>query len=153
MFVLLWLLPKKYRCIWLFLTSYFFYMSWNVKYVSLIFGTTLVSYVCALFVANTNSALKNKIVLCVGAVRCLSVLAFFKYFNFLLQELVTIVGFFSIQIEPIVLNILLPVGISLYTFQTLSYVIDVYKGKVESEKSFTTYATFVSFFTVSCRTY
>lgn len=85
-------------------------------------------------------------VLCVGAVGCLSVLAFFKYFNFLFQELVTIVGFFSIKIEPIVLNILLPVGISFYTFQTLSYVIDVYKGKVEPEKSFLTYATFVSFF-------
>ena len=145
-FALFWFLPKKFRCIWLLLTSYFFYMSWNVKYVSLILGTTFVSYVCALVVANTSSALKKKIVLCIGAISCLSVLAFFKYFNFLFQELVTIFGFFSIKLEPIVLNILLPVGISFYTFQTLSYVIDVYRGRVEPEKSFITYATFVSFF-------
>lgn len=145
-FALFWFLPKKFRCIWLLLTSYFFYMSWNVKYVSLILGTTFISYVCALIIYNTNSVLKKKFVLCISALSCLSVLAFFKYFNFLFQELVTIVGFFSIKIEPIVLNILLPVGISFYTFQTLSYVIDVYKGKVEPEKSFITYATFVSFF-------
>lgn len=59
-FALFWLLPKKCRCIWLFLASYYFYMSWNVKYVSLILGTTFVSYMCAIIISNTNSEIKKK---------------------------------------------------------------------------------------------
>lgn len=77
---------------------------------------------------------------------CLGVLFFFKYFNFVIESIAGVFGLFAIQMNPITLKLLLPVGISFYTFQTLSYVIDVYKGDTSAEKHFGYYATFISFF-------
>ena len=72
--------------------------------------------------------------------------SFFKYFNFVSESVTAVFRLFAIQMNPVVLNLLLPVGISFYTFQTLSYVIDVYKGDVKAEHHFGYYATFISFF-------
>lgn len=80
------------------------------------------------------------------AVACLGVLFFFKYFNFVSESVTAVFRLFAIQMNPVLLNLLLPVGISFYTFQTLSYVIDVYKGDVKAEHHFGYYATFISFF-------
>lgn len=121
-------------------------MSWNPYYVGLIFTTTLVSYITALIIGQTESKRIKKTALGAALVVSLGLLFFFKYFNFLADSVVTVLKKISIPANPISLNILLPVGISFYTFQTLSYVIDVYKGKVTPEKHFGIYATFVSFF-------
>ena len=121
-------------------------MSWNPKYVVLILFTTLVSYVAGICIEKQNSEGKKRLILAFACVVSLGVLFFFKYFNFVSETIAKMVSFFVMPIEPIMLNFLLPVGISFYTFQTLSYVIDVYKGSVSAEHHFGKYATFVSFF-------
>ena len=119
-------------------------MSWNAKYVFLILFTTLASYLAALLIEKYNS--KKKIILAITLIICLGILFVFKYFNFFFETLTSIFSLFSIKLNSITLNLVLPVGISFYTFQTLSYVIDVYRGNIEAEKHFGYYATFVSFF-------
>lgn len=145
-FILYWALPVHFRKWLLLVASYYFYMSWNVKYVVLILFTTIVSYVAALLVERTDHLKKRKWIM-IGAVACcLLVLLFFKYFDFISISITSFLSKFAIQLSPITLSLLLPVGISFYTFQTLSYVIDVYRGNIQAEKNFFTYATFVSFF-------
>lgn len=143
-FFLYWALPNKYRPIWILLTSYYFYMSWNVKYVVLILFTTVVSYGCAILMRRWKK--KKTVLLCATLIASLGVLFFFKYFNFFSLSVANVLTRLSIQVHPVTLSLMLPVGISFYTFQTLSYVIDVYRGDAEPEKNFLTYAAFISFF-------
>lgn len=145
-FILYWCLPHKYRWILLLAASYYFYMSWNAKYVVLILFTTCISYVAVRLLEKQDSKKKKKAILAGTAILSLGVLFFFKYFNFVSESVVGVLNLFSIQMNPVTLKLLLPVGISFYTFQTLSYVIDVYKGDVQAEKHFGYYATFISFF-------
>ncbi len=145
-FVLYWALPHKYRWVVLFFASYYFYMSWNVKYVVLILITTFISYLTALLIEKTDSKKKKNFYLFIAALISLGILFFFKYFNFFQENVIRFFRLFAIQLHPATLNLLLPVGISFYTFQTLSYVIDVYKGSVPAERHFGKYATFIAFF-------
>lgn len=145
-FFIYWALPQKYRWIVLLISSYYFYMSWNVKYVVLILFTTGVSYASALLLHKFKERSKRLVITALAVTACLLVLFFFKYFNFAQTTLVRVLQSFAITIHPMTLALMLPVGISFYTFQTLSYVIDVYKGDVEPEKNFFKYAAFVSFF-------
>lgn len=145
-FLLHWLIPSRHRWILLLIASYYFYMSWNAKYVVLILFTTLVSYLAAILIEATDSARKKKIILLGTLIACLGVLGVFKYFNFFAETLSNLFQAFSIPLHPVTLKLLLPVGISFYTFQTLSYVIDVYRGTIRAEHHFGIYATFVSFF-------
>ncbi len=140
-FICYWLMPSKYRWILLLCGSYYFYMSWNPKYVVLILFTTAISYLTALLVEKSQSIIVRRVTLLFALITCLGVLFVFKYYNFALNTLSHFV-----HMEPHLVNLLLPVGISFYTFQTLSYVIDVYRGTVKAEKNFGIYATFVSFF-------
>lgn len=146
-FGLYWALPQKHRWALLFLASYWFYMSWNVKYVVLILFTTIISYFAAILLERFRSrnAIK-KLILFLTLLACLGVLFVFKYFNFFSESLAFMAGKIGLQLHPMTLKLLLPVGISFYTFQTLSYVIDVYRGSVRAEKHFGIYATFISFF-------
>ena len=145
-FVLYWLSPHQYRWALMLVASYYFYMCWDVKYVVLILFTTSVSYGGALLIEKQESKIKKKIILTGTIICCLGVLFFFKYFNFVSESIVSILKLFAIQMNPITLNLLLPVGISFYTFQTMSYVIDVYNGVAHAEKHFGYYAAFISFF-------
>lgn len=145
-FIVYWWIPRKYQWIVLLISSYYFYMSWNAKYVFLIFFTTLVSYYCGIFLSATKSDRNKRVILCCTVVVCLGILFLFKYFNFFIDIFCDTMSSLSIQLHPITLNLLLPVGISFYTFQTLSYVIDVYHGAVQPERNFGKYAVFVSFF-------
>ncbi|MCM1159644.1 MAG: MBOAT family protein [Roseburia sp.] len=145
-FFIYWALPHKYRYILLFLASYYFYMSWNAKYVVLILFTTFVSYVSGLLLNEKQFQQKRKILLSLTLVASLGILFFFKYSNLFLSTLNTVCERFAIPLHPVALQFMLPVGISFYTFQTLSYVIDVYKGKVEPERNFVKYAAFIAFF-------
>lgn len=123
-------------------------MSWNAKYVVLILFTTIVSYLAAILIEYRKNVTCTppKITLILTLTACLGILFVFKYFNFFSESFVNFAKIFSIQLHPVTLKLLLPVGISFYTFQTLSYVIDVYKGNVKAEKHFGIYATFISFF-------
>lgn len=135
------------RWVLLLISSYYFYMSWNVKYVVLILFTTVVSYATALLLEKTGDIKKRRRLLVWTLVACLGVLFVFKYFNFFSTSFAEILSAFTpTQVHPLTLKLLLPVGISFYTFQTLSYVIDVYRGDIEAERHFGYYATFVSFF-------
>lgn len=145
-FILYWLLPHKARWILMLVASYYFYMSWNAKYVFLILFTTIISYSAAILLEKIDSQRNRKWILVGTVVACLGVLFFFKYFNFVSESVTAVFSLFAIQMNPVLLNLLLPVGISFYTFQTLSYVIDVYKGDVKAEHHFGYYAAFISFF-------
>jgi len=145
-FGIYWALPHKYRWILLLLASYYFYMSWNVKYVFLILFTTGISFYAARMMERTADKVMRKQILWATALACLGVLFYFKYFNFVAQSVTDVLKLTSIQYSPLTVDVLLPVGISFYTFQTLSYVIDVYRGDVKAEQHFGHYATFISFF-------
>ena len=145
-FILYWCIPHKYKWILMLAASYYFYMSWDAKYVILIAVTTLISYAAGRLLEKENSEGKRKTVLAISAVVCLGILFFFKYFNFVSESINDLLGLFAIRMNPLTLKILLPVGISFYTFQTLGYVIDVYRGKIKAEHHLGYYAVFVSFF-------
>lgn len=150
-FTLHWLLPHRFRWIILLIASYYFYMSWNPELVVLIALTTLVSYSSALLISRYRNTMGNqhklsKLVLVLALVICFGVLFFFKYFDFFSTSVTAILRLFSLPVQEFTLKLILPVGISFYTFQTLSYVIDVYRGNVPAETHLGYYALYVSFF-------
>ena len=138
------LLPHKIRWGWLLLASYFFYMMWNPWLAFLILGTTIVSYGAALLMKKDPK--HKKLYLILTLIICLGVLFGFKYLSFALNSVVDLINLFPVHIEAPVIDLILPVGISFYTFQTLSYVIDVYRGDFEPEKHFGYFALYVSYF-------
>lgn len=142
-----YLLPGKYRWIWLLAGSYFFYMSWNAGYILLILTSTLVDYFAAKRIFKTTQNHKKKRWLWLSLIANLGLLITFKYFNFFSTNLFALIGWVTdVQPTPLLLNVLLPVGISFYTFQTISYTLDVYYGRIEPEKHLGKFALYVSFF-------
>lgn len=143
-----YMLPKKARTIWLLLASYYFYMGWNPKYALLILASTIITYICArlLDCFEESKKIPRKLVLVSGLVLNLAILIFFKYFYFLHDLLSDMMSVFGYGLKESTLDIILPVGISFYTFQALGYMIDVYRGDIKAEKNFISYALFVSFF-------
>lgn len=173
--LLYFLLPRKVKMPWLLVASYYFYMSWNAVYGMLILASTAITYLCGRIIdtetvyesvimteqgtqkrleARSNKADKPaekgplyhlpgaKAALIAGLVSNLGILFFFKYFKWLFGEFTSLFGIKA----QMPFTIVLPVGISFYTFQALGYVIDVYRGDTKAEKNFLTYALFVSFF-------
>ena len=147
--VLYYVLPKKLRTVWLLAASYYFYMSWNPKYSLLIGASTVITWSCGLLIEKYRLAgLKNrmKYVVAAGIVSNLSILALFKYADFILSSLDRAAFLLNGGHIDFRFDFLLPVGISFYTFQALGYIIDVYRGEIDAERSFIRYALFVSFF-------
>lgn len=141
-----WLLPHKHRKYWLLAASYIFYMSWNAWLIFLIVGTTVVSYIAGIMIDKVEGVKTKKWLVAITLIVCLGTLAIFKYLDFFTQSAFSLLGLFGLQLEAPIFGLLLPVGISFYTFQTLSYVIDVYRKKCEVEKNFIYYALYVTFF-------
>ncbi len=139
-------LSHKYRWIMLLLASYYFYMCWNYKYVVLILFTTVVNYFAGMGIGTTQSRFRKNLYLVLGVSSSLAVLFFFKYFNFFGDSINTLFAQFNIFYRIPAYHVLLPVGISFYTFQTLSYTIDIYFGREKVEYHFGIFALFVSFF-------
>ena len=144
--LLYFVLPEKYRNYWLLAASYYFYMNWNVRYVFLILFTTLTSYTAGLLISRVSDPAKKKAFLAGGIIASVASLFVFKYANFVISNVNYVLSSLHNTGTIPVLNVLLPVGISFYTFQTLSYVIDVYREKLPAEKDFFIYALYVSFF-------
>lgn len=136
--------PRKYRLIPLLAASYYFYMSWNPQLVFLILFTTAVSYFSGILTEKKPKL--KRLWLAVSIVASLSVLVFFKYYNFLAGGVSSLFSLFGAEKSFAIEGLILPVGISFYTFQTLSYSIDVYRGSIPAERNFLYYALFVSFF-------
>lgn len=147
-------LPKRWRPVWLLVASYYFYMSWNAKYALLMLFSTAVTYGSGWLMdllgqtAWTEKKRTRWKKICVAGSFTvnLSILFFFKYFNFAISNLAGLAGKFGIQLYQPVFDVILPVGISFYTFQAFGYTVDVYRGDIPAEKNFIRYALFVSFF-------
>lgn len=153
--IIYYIIPGKYRYIWLLIVSYYFYMQWNAKYALLMLASTAITYISGILISRFTfrkdrlyrSLKKLCLILCLSF--NIGLLFIFKYLNFAIAN---INRFFPdintnlFGINDIALNIILPVGISFYIFQAMGYTIDVYRGDVKAEKNFLFYALFVSFF-------
>lgn len=140
------LLPHKFRWFFLLIASYYFYMNWKPVYAVLIFSSTLITWGCGILVERSNSANRKKLFLIVSLLINFSILFTYKYFNFLNESVYGALEFMNIRWNIPNLDLLLPVGISFYTFQAVGYTIDVYRGNLKAEKNLGIYALFVSFF-------
>ena len=149
-FILYWFVFNKnlkYQNTLILVSSYVFYGWWDYRFLSLIFLSTIVDYVIGLSISNQSSKKKQKSLLWGSVLFNLSVLGFFKYYNFFVDSWVELFSSLGYEIKSIwTLNFILPVGISFYTFQTMSYTIDIYRKKLEPTKDFISFASFVSFF-------
>ena len=148
--LLYYVLPHKLRGTYLLLVSYGFYMNWNPTYALLLAGITLVSYFSALGMSRLsrleNKESQSKKVLVASIVLCLLPLIVFKYFNFINGSVFALLQAFGMRIPMPDFKWLLPVGISFFTFKVISYLVDVYKGRIEPERNLGIYALYVSFF-------
>ncbi len=145
-FVTYWILPSRYRWILLLLGSYYFYYTCEPVYIVLILISTGIDYFLCNFLTSSESAKRRKWGLTASIVSNLSLLFFFKYFNFFQEAVADISGLFNSTYEPYQTSLALPIGISFYTFQTMSYSFDVYRRKIPVERHFGKFALFVSFF-------
>lgn len=148
-FILYWFITNrnlKIQNLLIVLASYFFYGWWDWRFLSLIMFSTLVDYSVGIALAKQENDTKRRLLLWTSILVNLGFLGFFKYYNFFLDNFVTAFTFFGTEIQANSLNIILPVGISFYTFQTLSYTIDVYRKKLEPTKDIIAFSAFVSFF-------
>ena len=143
---LYFLIPYKKRWILLLAASYYFYMCWKVDYIILIIASTVIDYICSNKMSKLNNQKSKKPWLIASIISNLSILFGFKYFNFFSENIQLIFNNYNIFYEMPFFNVLLPVGISFYTFQTLSYTIDVYNNKTPAQKHLGVFAVYVSFF-------
>jgi alginate O-acetyltransferase complex protein AlgI len=145
-YILYLLLQKRGQNILLLLASYIFYATWNYKFLALIFISTAVDYFCGLKINGEKSQDKRKIFLSLSICCNLIILGFFKYYNFFIQNLKEMLAFTGLNMSSLYIDIMLPVGISFYTFQTMTYTIDIYRNELKPTRSFSEYALFVAFF-------
>jgi D-alanyl-lipoteichoic acid acyltransferase DltB (MBOAT superfamily) len=148
-FLLYWFVfnkDLKLQNILILVASYIFYGWWDWRFLSLIVFSTLVDYFVGRQLAHETKINKRKVLLWLSIIVNLGFLGFFKYYNFFIENFTQAFSFLGYQLSGNSLQIILPVGISFYTFQTLSYSIDVYRRKLEPTKDFISFAAFVSFF-------
>lgn len=145
--MLYFLLPSlKARNLFLLCASYYFYMNWEPVYALLLLSSTLITYLAALGVSHYAERRKKRLCLTGSLILNLGILFLFKYYNFAADNITALFQELGWAVQMPDFQLLLPVGISFYTFQALGYSIDVYRGKTPVEKNFFTYALFVSFF-------
>ena len=147
------LIPQKVKYLWLLAASYYFYMCWNPKYALLMLTSTGITFLSGLAIYRfgnikneKKAAVLKKLAVAASFLSNLAILAFFKYFYFILDNVNGILNLLHIQMLQPNFDIVLPVGISFYTFQALSYTMDVYRNEIQAERNFFKYALFVSFF-------
>ena len=132
---------------WLLLgASYYFYAAWDWRFLSLLIGSTIVDYSMARYIARTEAPRRRRLAVVVSLAFNLGMLGFFKYFNFFAGSLARMFALFGWHLDPITLHVILPIGISFYTFMTISYVIDVYRRDVQPTTNILDFAVFVAYF-------
>ena len=142
-----WLLRHRSRQnVLLLLASYLFYGWWDWRFLSLILISTVVDYNCARYIARSSDPAKRRLLLAISVGVNLTFLGFFKYFNFFVDSLHRVLGVAGLDVPLPVLRVILPPGISFYTFQELAYIVDVYHRKLEPSESLVDYALFISLF-------
>ncbi len=148
-FLLYWFVIKKNlrnQNLFVLVASYVFYGWWDWRFLSLIFISSLSDYILGLKIDSAIGVKRKKVLLIISIVINLGILGFFKYYNFFVDSFVELFDLFGITLNRGTLVVLLPVGISFYTFQTLSYTIDVYRGKLKPTKKVIAFFAFVAFF-------
>ncbi len=148
-FILYWLIPRKnikMQNFLLLVASYVFYGWWDYRFLSLIVFSSVMDYTIGIYLGKTDTKSKRKLLLIISLVANLGLLGVFKYYNFFVESFIDLFQSFGIQLQYESLKIILPVGISFYTFQTLSYTLDVYKRKLDPTKDAIAFFAFVSFF-------
>lgn len=138
-------LSRRWQNYFLLAASYFFYGCWSKKFLLLLMFSTCTDYLCALGIEK-GTPRRKKLLLGAAILINLSILTFFKYFNFFADSAGHLLHAVGMRPNMPVLKIFLPVGVSFYTFQSISYVVDVYRGKTKAERNFPLYALFVSYF-------
>ena len=141
-----WLAPARFRILILFLASLIFYGFWRVEFVAVMLFSAIIDYTAARNIHRSNRSRTKKAWLACSLFVNLGLLFYFKYLLFLTENLAGFANFVGLSLSVPTLNIILPLGISFYTFQTISYTVDVYRGFVEPEKNFVRYGTYVTFF-------
>lgn len=139
-------LRHRFQNLLLLVASYVFYGWWDWRFLSLIFASTVVDFCCGLNMHQTEDRSRKKQLMIISLLCNLGMLGYFKYYDFFVSSLESGIAALGIDTGMLHLNIVLPVGISFYTFQTLSYTIDIYRGKLEPSRNFLDFALFVSFF-------
>lgn len=147
-------MPKKVKIYWLLFASYYFYMCWNAEYALLILFSTVVTFASGLLMERVKQCDKKdadktklkKLIVSLSFTLNLAVLFFYKYFNFTADLISDGLGLLNIELNVPQFDVILPVGISFYTFQALSYTMDIYRDEIYAEKNFFRYALFVSYF-------
>ena len=134
---------KKFNLLW---ASYLFYAAWNPPFIVLLWLSTVIDWYAAKVIGFSQSHMIRRLALCVSLGVNLGLLCFFKYGNFLLKNFVMVAHAIGLQYVPPEMSVIIPVGISFYTFQTLSYTLDVYKGNAKPWNSFLDFALYVTFF-------
>ncbi|RAP31780.1 membrane-bound O-acyltransferase family protein [Candidatus Marinamargulisbacteria bacterium SCGC AG-414-C22] len=148
-FFLYWFCSGKNNSIqnsFIIFASYFFYGCWDVRFLGLIIISTIVDFGVSIGIYNIKKAQIKRYLLWTSIFVNIGILGIFKYYNFFIDNFILMLSAVNIQVDSVSLNVILPVGISFYTFQTLSYSIDVYKGKIHPTKNFLAFSAFVSFF-------
>jgi len=140
------LLPHRPQNWLLLVASYYFYAAWDWRFLGLLVASTLVDYSCALAIGRTSAPARRRTLLILSLCFNLTMLGFFKYFNFFADSLHTVFNGLGWQVDFVTLRVLLPVGISFYTFVTMSYVIDVYRREIPPTRDLLDFAVFVAFF-------
>jgi D-alanyl-lipoteichoic acid acyltransferase DltB (MBOAT superfamily) len=138
--------PRRVQPLVLLIGSYIFYMGWRPSFALLLALTTVVDYTTALQMARAKTQSGRRVAMIVALSINLGVLGTVKYADFLISNVLGIVGFFGSDVPDFVLGLVLPLGISFYTFQSIGYTLDVYNRRIEAERDFLTYAQYVSFF-------
>ena len=139
-------LPHRAQNWFLLAASYYFYAAWDWRFLGLLIGSTVVDYLCARGMDRADAPRRRRLLLCVSISFNLTVLGFFKYFNFFADSLHSVFGAIGWQVDFVTLRVLLPIGISFYTFATMSYVIDVYRREIPATRDPQAFALFVAYF-------
>jgi len=148
-FIFYWFITnknRKHQNLLIVCASYLFYGWWDWRFLFLILISTCIDFFIGNFMSNQLIVKKKKLLLYLSLTTNLGILIFFKYYNFFVESFIDAFGNLGIHLSPSTLNIILPVGISFYTFQTLSYTIDIYRGNIKATKDFVAFSAFVSFF-------
>ncbi len=145
-FILYYLVPHRYRWFFLLIASYAFYMNLHIAYGLLLFATTLLTYMLALRLEKADTTGQKKRCLLGGILPLVLILLFFKTASPAIDKINTLIEAGRLTMQPLTVRILLPAGVSFYFFQSMGYLIDVYRGKIKAERHFGLYALFVSFF-------
>lgn len=147
-FIIYWVFSKRvlYQNIFLLSASYLFYGWWDYRFLGLILLSTIVDYFVGFAIYNSHNNNNRRYFLLLSIVFNLGLLGFFKYYNFFAESWITAFSTIGFALDPWMTNIILPVGISFYTFQTMSYSLDIYSGKLKPTSDFIGFATFVAFF-------